>query len=64
MFWAVVYLVGGTVWVSSMIFNFDRPDIPLYPSVAFGALISIAALAGVLWLIGEGIAGFKDDKPG
>ncbi|MEJ7633771.1 hypothetical protein [Aeromicrobium sp.] len=50
--WAVLYLVSGLV---SKLFDFDVPALSIPGVVAF------AAVAGVLWLIGEGIAGFRDD---
>jgi len=59
--WAVLYVAALVVWVGSKVFDYQLPSGPWSGNVIFGVTVALAALAGVLWLIGEGVAGFKDE---
>jgi len=59
--WAVLYIAIGLAWIGSKAFGYDLPD-PLRSSgVVFGVFVAFAAAAGALWLLGEGVAGFKSN---
>ena len=59
--WAVLYVAALVVWVGSKVFDYQLASGPWSGGVIFGVTAALAALVGVLWLIGEGVAGLKDE---
>lgn len=59
--WAILYFAGGLIWISSKVFDYDLPTQTMSGELVFGFFVAFAAVAGVLWLIGEGLAGFRSD---
>jgi len=60
--WAVLYVAALVVWIGSQVFDYRLPSGPTSGGVILGVTVAVAALAGVLWLIGEGVAGFTGDR--
>ncbi|MRJ77871.1 hypothetical protein GEV29_15115 [Aeromicrobium sp. SMF47] len=62
--WAFAYFLGSLVWVGSELLGYDLPARTTSGGVIFGVFVAFAALAGLLWLIGEGVAGFRISASG
>jgi hypothetical protein len=60
--WAIVYALGALLWLAVKVFDVDIgvPEISTGP--VFGVFVGFAVVAGLLWLVGEGVAGLKDKE--